>query len=301
MSFLPDKQVYQSKTDIFGNQYFLLKDRGYSSLYAEKRALGQVWIKDQRNFTQPLSTAIPSIQESFGVFKTSDCPCESYYYYYTYMETLSILSDTIIDGDLNVFTTLDAEVDVLPITDISVQIASGFRNMDVMFDILELETRDFVLFTKINFNYDVVDGSGISFEAPIYTTTDESCIFCIGLGKYAGHWFFPEEKRITFCIVQSSDKGFIYPSLYSLDIDEFTVTNILLSAEISPLITQTTALHLTSFEQPVFTYNKDTRTYNIAFICKGTTYENIIVESIYLTQLGDSVQYTSVVAFTPNS
>lgn len=256
MAFLPDKQVYQSSTDIFGNQYFLLKERGYNSLYRERLALGQLWIKDQRNITQPLSAAIPSLQQSFSAVNTED-------------------------------PSLSA-------TDLNTQLASGFKTFDVMFDVLELETKDFLLFTKINFNWDNEDEL-------IYTVADDSNIFSLYNSNYAGHWFFPEEKKITFCIVQSSDNGFVYPKMYSIDMDSFTITNILLSAETSPLIVQTTSLQLTSFEQSVFTYNKDTKTYNISFICKGTTYDNIIVESIYLTQLGEAVEYSSVIALTPNS
>jgi hypothetical protein len=250
----PVRQVYQWQSDIFGNQYFLLKERGFTSLYQERQSVGQLWVRDQRNIVQPLSTALPTMFESFSIFSTAAA------------------------HELNLV---------------------GFKRFDMFFDVISLETPNFIMFAKLNFDYAGNNGSG-----EIYTVADNSYIFDLKTtegGKYGGHWFFPEEKRLTFCIMRSSVSGFVYPDLKSIDLDSFVVETILLNNNTNSLITQTSSLNITSYEQPVFTYNNITQTYNISFICKGTTYADIIVETIYLTQFGNFVEYTSVKALTPNS
>ena len=57
----PDKVVWEWKTDIFGNQYFLLKDRNIQGIYNKSIAEGSLWVKNVDSIVAPASSLLSSL------------------------------------------------------------------------------------------------------------------------------------------------------------------------------------------------------------------------------------------------
>ena len=112
---------------------------------------------------------------------------------------------------------------------------------------------------------------------------------------------FDEEKSITLATLMSADymTGVYYPQLYSINLDnnefvkEFDGYN-------DQQINQLSAVQLTSIEDPVFTYNKLTKTYNMSFIGRSINYSNIVVNSINILDLDLKDRVTGVYSIIPN-
>jgi len=60
-----DRQVYQWKTDIFGNEFALLKNNRAASIYTKKHNLGEIWTRDARNIIQPASASLVNVYNKF--------------------------------------------------------------------------------------------------------------------------------------------------------------------------------------------------------------------------------------------
>jgi hypothetical protein len=69
-----DKQVYQWKTDIFGNQYAVLKDGlDRASIYDKKHSIGgSIWTRNMRNIIQPASASMSEVFDSLGSLLSGD-------------------------------------------------------------------------------------------------------------------------------------------------------------------------------------------------------------------------------------
>jgi len=66
-----NKFVYQWKTDIFGNQYFLLKDRALETIYTKNNATGYMWTKNTDGNAVSASVSLSSIYNNFGLFTSA--------------------------------------------------------------------------------------------------------------------------------------------------------------------------------------------------------------------------------------
>ena len=63
--FTKNMQLYQWKTDIFGNQYALFKDIRGKSIYEQRQALGEIWTRDARNIIKPATESLGEVYNTF--------------------------------------------------------------------------------------------------------------------------------------------------------------------------------------------------------------------------------------------
>lgn len=60
-----DREIYKWKTDIFGNQYCLIKDLDNKSVYEKRKTEGEIWTRDARNIVTPASASLASVYDKF--------------------------------------------------------------------------------------------------------------------------------------------------------------------------------------------------------------------------------------------
>jgi len=73
-SGLYGKQLYQWKTDIFGNQYGLYKNIKGMSMYDKALEFGEIWLRDARNRILPATSILKDVYDKFySLTPISDC------------------------------------------------------------------------------------------------------------------------------------------------------------------------------------------------------------------------------------
>jgi len=232
--------IYEWKTDIFGNNYALLKDNTIEGVYDRKQAFGTMWIRNQENLIAPISALFP---------------------------TYDIFQDAASSVDYTI------------------------KNFDLWYDTLMLQTSSHVIIEYINFDYDT---------NRIFTIADN--VNAIDLeslsgGQYGGHWLFDEEKRVTLCqVLSDAANNTVYPILYNYDIDSVERTT-LFNLSGHGLINGLSALNMNRIEEPVFSFNQNTKNYNNTFAGHSSNYAGIIINSINVNEI-NGIQ--SVYSITPN-
>ena len=244
----PNKKVYQWSTDIFNNQYFLLKDRIYDSLYEERIQVGELWSRSETNLILPISAA------------------------------LSGFYDTVNSFSENAAT----------------EMANGqIKSFEVWFDTMMIETPNFVLFSKLNFDFENNDS--------VFTIADEVTIYellsCDDT-VFAGTWFYPEEKKAVMCNISNST-GYYYPIMYNLDLETFEFKNIF-TDNLSGAIQGLSAFTFTEVEKPVFTYNNVTKTYDVSFKCETAGHVYPLITTIKMNDEDTKISYNNVSVIVPN-
>jgi hypothetical protein len=235
--------IYQWKTDIFGNQYALLKEN-IEGLYDRKMATGALWTRDQFNKILPAIDSLSAIYDNFTFLSPSICA--------------DIINDEI-------------------------------KDFDVWFDTLMLQTPNYILIEKIKYDYDTNYTYSIADDVRTINLSSD-----MG-NKLAGTWLFDENKQVTLCILISSG-SILYPSFYSLNLN----TNDLIRKYTNvDIMNQISAVSLTSIEDPVFTYNELSKTFNISFIGYSNLYNGPLLNSINTHYLDDSYAIESVSVITP--
>jgi len=220
-----DKLIYQWKTDIFGNQYVLLKDNN-NRIYTKRSATGQIWVRDQNGKTSTASMALSNVYDNLTVISPQ------------------------VSADLT---------------------NNKISNFELWFDTLMIQTTGYLLFSKLEFDYDTNTIYSIADNVNIINLSADSG------GYFAGTWLFDESKLVTICNLVSTATS-IYPELYVLNLDSNN-----LRKEYSPFTSmqnQMSALRLTAIEDPVFTYNNSTKNYKLAFIGYGSGYGTGMVVNV---------------------
>lgn len=243
------KQLWQWKSDLFGNQYALLKDvSACNTMYEKKQQIGELVIRDNRNIVMP-SSAIFS----------------SFYDKYTSLTNNYSISSEIYN----------------------------LKDFDIWYDTIMTRSTNYLIVNKINFDYST---------NVIELNTDGSYVMQLNAvghdDKFAGSWFFDNEKLVTLATMVSSASG-IYPQLKQYDLvknEMFTIYNTPTTDT-----AQLSLLNLTEIEDPAFTFNKDTRTYVISFIAKSSSYTSFILVNIYIKDNSGDCTITKVSAITPSN
>lgn len=168
----------------------------------------------------------------------------------------------------------------------------NIKNFAIWFDVIMLQTPNYILLNKITFDYDTGISSFDANNMHIINLTDNNTT----VNKYAGSWFFENEKDVTLAVLVSSVSS-IYPRLYSLDINTNKLKYIY--NEQTTDTNQLSTLSLTSIQQPVFTYNNVTQNYNMCFICKSPIYQSYMITSMNIVDSGDIHYIDKISVITP--
>ena len=59
------REIYKWKTDIYGNQYALVKELDTLSIYEKRQAQGEIWTRDARNIVSPASASMSEVYDKF--------------------------------------------------------------------------------------------------------------------------------------------------------------------------------------------------------------------------------------------
>jgi hypothetical protein len=222
-----DTFIYQWKTDIFGNQYVLLKDDTLDGVYDKRQAVGNMWMRNQESIIAPISAIFPT--------------------YDLYQDSLSSVSYIL-------------------------------KDFDMWYDTLMLKTSSHVIIEHINFDWD---------NNRIYTIADNIRAIDLSVdtgGKYGGHWLFDEEKRVTLCqVLSDANNNTVYPVLYNYDIDSVEMTT-LYNLSGNSQINAMSALYLTHIEDPSFTYNKNTKNYDLSFVGYSDRYVGMLITTMNINE-----------------
>lgn len=237
-------KVSQWKSDIFGNEYYLLKPRSFQGVYEENHTTGEVYVRTKAGNVDTLENSITDL--------------------YTFAPVIS---------------------------------GKDFLDIDLWFDVLMLRTEDDVVFAKLNIEY----GDDTTLD-DIYATSDKiitESIPASASNDFGGVWFKPEDKLVTYVTMHSS--SYIYPEFKSLDLNDLSVTTLINQSSANTVIQSTSALAISSYETPVFTYNNMNGVYNLSFICYSSIYESMLIESINISTVGDICEYKDIKVITPNA
>jgi hypothetical protein len=239
-------QAYKWKTDVFSNQYTLLKDIRSKSIYDKRNEPGFIWTRDLANIIRPATESMKEVYDNFIALDST---------------TSSLLSTSILD-------------------------------FEIWFDMLMIRVPNILLFAKIQFDYD---------NNRIYSIADNIHRIYLCNGKFGDTWFHEEDKYVTICTLLSSSINnsiYYYPKLYELDL-ETNIMKIAYNGNNVTDYTTLTSLSLSSVEDPVFTYNIETKVYNIAFIGHSTTREGMYFTTININHFGDTYNLQSYRVITP--
>lgn len=254
---IPVKQIYQWKTDIFGNQYALYKDMNGLSIYDKSLQYGEIWIRDGRNRILNAVDSLADIYEQFYALTLNSAPIQGTVEY---------------------------------------NILSAMRDFDIWYDTIMLYTTGYLLFNKIEFDYD---------ENRIYSLADNLNYICLGDDtKFGGIWFNEEEKQTTICTVVSGGAGYWYPILYQLDLNDNTLFKIYNGVDVTEFRSVTSSIIFREIEEPVLTYNIDKSIYNVSFIGYGfsestTLSSGMILATIDIKNDGTKYNLLSATYLTP--
>ena len=161
------------------------------------------------------------------------------------------------------------------------EVYNGIINFDVYYDTLQLETENYLIFDKIEYNYETneVIGSTKVFDViPRGNHTD--------LEKFSSVWFDEETKKLMVAVttlhydISASNYKAIYPTIYLIDLinrqtskiyptkSANTVTFNELSA--FSLFGQNLELNIVTVEKPTLNYSKETGYYTLTYLGKDT-------------------------------
>ena len=156
---------------------------------------------------------------------------------------------------------------------------SSILDIDIWADMLMMYTSSLLVFFHLNYDYN----TGI-----ISSNSDETNYIITEDSKFGGTWFFEDTKKVTICTLLSCQSQ-IRPILRSLDLETSQMSYLY---NLSSSDTNMTSFTLTSYDNPVFTYDYMTKTYNISYIGYGTQYTGMYVTTI---NIRDNGEYYSIV------
>lgn len=140
---------------------------------------------------------------------------------------------------------------------------SDIFSFDVVYDVLIIELDNYVLFEKIEFDYDANTFKNTNTSSKIFAVSADNTF-------YGGFWFHEKENRLTVAMCISSsylNVPYIYAELYRINLTNFSMEKIYSGKDDTSLILPTTST-FTRVDAPILTYNRDTDTFNISIFAK---------------------------------
>jgi len=177
-------------------------------------------------------------------------------------------------------------------TAVSNEINTSTINFDVYYDTLQIETENYLVFEKLNFNHNNINQhSGSVFNIITRGATDVS--INPEFEKFANTWFIESTKQLvvikTALLADSSTTNYkiIYPKISILNLDNLQSTQVyprekdsLLTFDelsIFSLSNKDIELDIVEIEKPLLNFNNDTNTYILSYIARDTAYSTYIV------------------------
>ena len=155
-------------------------------------------------------------------------------------------------------------------------------NFDVYFDILQIETENYVIFDKIEFNYESNLPRSSSYNE-LYVKRGINKDF----DKISTVWFNENEKSLIFAkttlFYENSSTNFkvIYPVIYSLNLDSLNLLQIYPSKPVQNLSSQDLLefslsgtgvnVNLVSIDKPIMSYSNESGLYSLSYLARDSS------------------------------
>jgi len=159
------------------------------------------------------------------------------------------------------------------------QIYNNTINFDLYFDTLQIETKDYLVFDKIEYDYDTnaVIGSVKVYDViPRGSGTD--------LEKFSTVWFDENTNVLMVCVTtlfnQLSDTNYkiVYPTIYTINLNNKQTATVYPTVPSSALTFNSLSafslygqgieLNIISIEKPILNYSKDTDYFTLTYLGK---------------------------------
>jgi hypothetical protein len=167
------------------------------------------------------------------------------------------------------------------------------KDFDVWYDTFMIRTPNFVVLSKLDYDFDTgITNFGVNVSHVLQLSGDGYN------NKFGGVWFNNIEKSVTLSTLVSAGSS-IYPQLKSYNIEKNNIIDLYNTtcADTDML----SGLELTEIEEPLLTYNVDTKTYVMSFIAKSNKYTSFVLLNIYLQNKNGVFTVSKVSAVTPTS
>jgi hypothetical protein len=155
-------------------------------------------------------------------------------------------------------------------------------DFDMFYDILQLETENYLIFDKIRYDYDNNQAVGSVREFQNFYRGNYP-----ELEKFSTLWFDEKQKTITFCKttllpdkLSASNYKIIYPEIYRFSLNDQQITQIYptkaLNAltfndlSIYSLMGKDIELNIVEIEKPVLNFSNETGYYTLTYLAKDT-------------------------------
>ena len=177
------------------------------------------------------------------------------------------------------------------------ELNNGILNFDIVYDVLQFETKNYLVFTKISFDYET---------NTIKSAVINDTYFYKGLNSDYENtstvWFNEKENSLVFCKtnlfydLSATNYKIIYPEIYTISINNLNVTklypteNILtfLKLQDYSLLDKNIDLNIVSIEKPLLNYDSETEIYCMSYIGKDIS-EVFYVFKIYFKFINGNI------------
>jgi len=162
-------------------------------------------------------------------------------------------------------------------------------NLDVHYDVLQIETSNYLIFDKIRYNYTNNTVPGSLTYSYIYRGDN------LAYEKFSNTWFSESTNQLIFCQTKlyttfinnidplsATNYKTVYPKIYVVDINSpkiiqiypyTTDQNLPLSSVIQYSLSGTSmsTLDIIEVEKPVLSFNDTTSIYDLSYLCKDAS------------------------------
>jgi len=155
-------------------------------------------------------------------------------------------------------------------------------NFDLYYDTIQIETENYLVFDKLEYNYadNEITGNTKTYDVIVRGEYPE-------LEKFSTVWFNEKDKTLLVCkttllldSLSASNYKVVYPTIYKIDLTDRQMTQIYPTKLISDLTFNDLSLfslfgkqfelNIVTIEKPVLNYSVDTDTYTLTYLAKDT-------------------------------
>jgi hypothetical protein len=248
--FTPCNDVYADKSDFFLEEYYL-----------------------NYNLPQRNTVYVPTISSNLPkqtLYKTKFVNYGDFYYRNSNTSLVAPVS-TALSG---IFIKYSA--------DVQSEVYAKTINFDVYYDILQIETENYVIFDKIEFNYESnLPRTSSNNELVVKRGAEKE------FDKISTVWFNEAENNLVFAktnlFYQNSASNFkiIYPVIYSLDLDSLNLIQIyppkpVNSLTINDLLEFSLSgtavnINIISVDKPIMSYSNESGLYSLTYLARDAS------------------------------
>jgi len=166
-------------------------------------------------------------------------------------------------------------------TDVVNEVYNNLISFDLYYDVLQIETENYLIFEKLMYDYDSNEIVGAANNHSILTRGSNT-----DLEKFSTVWFDETNNRLIVCAMtlhytlSASNYKAIYPTIYTIDINTAQAIQVFpLARDHDLTFSQLSAfslygknleLNIVTIEKPTLTYSDDTTYYTLTYLGKDT-------------------------------